>query len=57
VDLLTKLQGLIASGHALGDVLLGYLASMGSRLVIQKKLKSSSSALADCAPASPTSTQ
>jgi len=33
---------------SLGDVLLGYLASMGSRLVTQKKLKSSSSALADC---------
>jgi AcrR family transcriptional regulator len=33
---------------SLGEVLLGYVASMGSRLVTQKKLKASSPALADC---------
>jgi hypothetical protein len=33
---------------SLRDVLLGYLASMGSRLVTQKKLKASSPVLADC---------
>src|ERR1700741_340024 len=33
---------------SLGEVLLGYLTSMGSRLVTQKKLKASSPALADC---------